>query len=260
MYNLRSSLSTLSWSSLQALRLAAARAARNNSSGCSEIRVLLKGMYSIAEPIRLTAADSGTEATPVVWTSAAGGRATVSGGAVVRGWQKLAGKAGVWSAPLPAGVAQPHQLFVGGSRRIRARAPNNGLFFAIEKVMGNANESDGIVLANGTTPPVADPAGVETVVYSTYFAQRYPVASVGTDRTVRFPSPVSPPRYAIYSGKHGKLSRAYLENAFEFLDAPGEWYANASHIFYFAQPGEGARACGTDRSAAGALQSGQIVQ
>ncbi len=195
------------------------------------------------QPVVFTVADSGTASTPVVWRSANGSRATISGGAVVRKWEKLQGKPGVWVAPLPAGVTKAHQLFVGRHRRSRARSPNDGQFFAIEKVMGDANQSDGIVLANGTVPTLTDAMNVEAVVYSTYIAQRYPVASVdGTSRAVQFSAPVSPPpKYAIYSGKHGKQSRTYLENSFEFLDAPGEWFANSSHVFYYAIKGEEAK-------------------
>ena len=92
----------------------------------------------------------------------------------------------------------------------------------------------------GTLAPVADTRDVEAVVYSSYFAQRYAVGSVdATNRSVRFLNPVSPPpNRPIYAGKHGKQSRVYLENALEFLDTPGEWFANSNHVFYYPHPDE----------------------
>ena len=74
---------------------AAARAALNNTSGCSEFHVYLQGTYTISQPVVFTAADSGTETTPVVWRSTEVARATVSGGAVVEGWQRLPGVTGI---------------------------------------------------------------------------------------------------------------------------------------------------------------------
>ena len=197
------------------------RAVLASSANCAKVRVRLsRGVYQIVEPLRFNAADSGTAATPVVWSAAAG--ALVSGGTVVTGWRKV-GQGPLWQATLP-GAGRPHQLFVGGERRVRARTPNAGQYFAIASMLGNASESDGVVFANGSLAAVADTAGVEAVVYASYFTQRYPVAALSNTTagpTVTFPAAVPTPKYAIYKGKHGSQSRAYLENAFEFLDAPG---------------------------------------
>jgi hypothetical protein len=207
---------------------------------CSEVRAVLHGVHELQAALLFTAADSGTEAMPVVWSGSA--HAVVSGGATVHGWERAA-SGPTWSAPLRDGV-QPHQLWVGGARQTRARAPNAGRFFSIASILGNATLSSGLVLAT-RLPKLASTADVEAVVFSSYFTQRYGVGGLSNESggtSLRFPTPIAPPKYATYKPKHGPArSRVYLENAIEFLDSPGEWcVVNSSagrRLVYYPPPG-----------------------
>ena len=212
----------------------------HGTAECPEVRVVLHGVHELQSALLFTAADSGTEAMPVVWSGSA--HAVVSGGAVVRGWARAA-SGPTWSAPLPGGV-QPHQLWAGGARQTRARAPNAGRFFSIASILGNATLSPGLVLA-ARLPKLASTADVEAVVFSSYFTQRYGVGGLSNESSgtsLRFPTSIAPPKYATYKPKHGlELSRVYLENAIEFLDSPGEWcVVNSSagrRLVYYPPPG-----------------------
>jgi hypothetical protein len=78
-------------------------------------------------PLVFTAPDSGTAGAPVVWRSAPGEIAVLSGGRVITGWQL--GNDGAWFVDLPevkAGRWYFRQLFINGRRAIRARTPNDG--------------------------------------------------------------------------------------------------------------------------------------
>ncbi|MGX7671184.1 Ig-like domain-containing protein [Plantactinospora sp. DSM 117369] len=84
--------------------------------------VLRGGTYYLPEPLVLTPEDSGTAECPIVWRSAPGERAVISGGRPITGrWTR--GADGVWSTRL----ATPwsfRTLFVNGRRETLARFPN----------------------------------------------------------------------------------------------------------------------------------------
>jgi hypothetical protein len=122
-------------------------------SQCAALQVVVQGVQELRDPLVFTAADSGTDRMPVVWTSPASARATLSGGVTVQGWYRIGGGP-TWTAHLPDSF-HPHQLFVGGRRAPRARTPNVGTFFAISRILGNSTASTGVVFSNGTAPAVA---------------------------------------------------------------------------------------------------------
>ena len=204
-----------------------------NHTECPEVRVALDGLHALRAAMTFTTADSGTSETPVVWTTSAGSQATISGGRTITGWTRR-GTGPIWSAQLPDDVDTPHQLFVAGVRQVRARSPDAGRFFTIESVVGNNTASSSLILGGGSAPSVESTEGVEAVVFASYFAQRYSVGSLrntsnGGGISLSFPEPILPPKYPIYKAKRGvNHSRAYLENAPEFLDAPGEWVVNVA--------------------------------
>lgn len=105
------------------------------------------GLYRCAETLALTAADSGSEAAPVLWQAAPGERVRLLGGALLTGWAAVtdaavlarldpAARAAVLQVSLKAlgiadlGAVQPGpngaQLFCGGRYMTLARYPNEG--------------------------------------------------------------------------------------------------------------------------------------
>ena len=83
------------------------------------------GTYYLDAPLQLTPQDSGTADCPVIWRAAEGEKVLLSGGVRIAGkWQQ--GERGIWSVDLPS-VKEGwnfRQLFVNGTRAIRARFPN----------------------------------------------------------------------------------------------------------------------------------------
>ncbi|MBT3375702.1 MAG: hypothetical protein HN742_43575 [Lentisphaerae bacterium] len=87
--------------------------------------VLREGTYFLTEPLHLTAEDSGTAASPVVFRSYPGEIPIISGGRRVTGWQDRGG--GLWAAPAgDVDLAREgfRQLRVNSTMRRLARHPN----------------------------------------------------------------------------------------------------------------------------------------
>ena len=107
-----------------------------NTDNNGPIHIVLRGgIYQVADALRLSAADSGTENVPLVFEAASDEAPILSGGVEIGGW-KLAGdvaglppvaRGKIWVADLPkinGHFFEFRQLWVNNSKTIRAREPN----------------------------------------------------------------------------------------------------------------------------------------
>lgn len=209
------------------------------------VTVLLRGgTYSMDQPLAFGPLDSGSEVAPVTYTAYPGERPVLHGGRRVAGWRKEAN--GLWSAPLP--VQEPNwrfrQLYVNGERRPRARMPNEG-FFRVAGFPDGGREvhyhtdcqrfefKPGDLDANW-----ARLRDVEVIVYHFWTDSHLPIQSIDTRSNI-----------VTFKHKAGKVftddftaggARYIVENVFEGLDQPGEWYLNreTGRVYYLPKPGE----------------------
>lgn len=203
-----------------------------------EIR-LRGGTHFLEEPLRLGPEDSGT-------TLAAhpGERPVCSGGRRISGWRAATvhGRA-AWAAAVPEGWTF-HALFVNGERRFRPRLPKAG-FHRIAALPGVTGETpwqegqDRFGFAPGDIrADWRNLADVEAVVLHFWVDSHLPVAAVdAADGVVRF-SRTSIFRLTDDFRQGG--ARYYLDNVFEALTEPGEWYLDhPTHtLYYLPLPGE----------------------
>ena len=211
------------------------------------VTVLLRGgVYPQTEPLVFTAADSGTKECPITYQAHPGERPVISGGDVIRGWQpddspqsrtRCGGK--LWRAAVPAAKAggkwRFNQLFVNGGRRTRARVPNKGSFLRTAGPVskGNAHE---FYFHEGDVKAWGDLREVIFVVYHSWETSIHHVRSVDTAACLvelHEPAPWA-------MGTWERQQRYYVENVFEELDEPGEWYLNrdTGTLYYYPLPGE----------------------
>jgi len=191
------------------------------------------GVYRLAEPLVLGPEDSGTGAHAVVWSAAPGEKPVISGGRPVTGWKKAEG--GLWTAEV-AGTFR--QLFVGGERRPRARAPDEGYFRIVK---AGADDRTRFTFAPGNIRPWKRLNDVEVVFLHDWSISRIAIDSVNeAENVVTFRHPIG------CDAKHYRISgfektpRYFVENALELLDRPGEWYLDrgAGRLYYRPLPGE----------------------
>lgn len=229
-----------------------------NQNMTGDIRVeLANGVYRLAAPMALTASDSGTGGHNVVWAAASGARPVISGGIPVTGWTRTNATRNIWSATVPAGT-NTRQLYVNGVRAVRARGAAPVTLTWTET---GYTASGG---AMSTWRNKGDLEFVYTKGLGAWTEIRCSVGRISSNGTISMGQPCwnnsnqrhiktdwSPPRTANLVGP-GRLGNpgpepggagippTYVENAFELLDSPGEWYLDrpANTVHYIPRAGE----------------------
>lgn len=210
--------------------------------------VLHDGVIPLAEPLVLTAADSGKDQSPLIFEAAAGARPVVSGGRRITGWRVRDGR---WEKDLPevkAGHWNFIDLFVGGERRPRPRLPRNGWFHVAGALPPSGK---GLGVTDPSVPTGDDQfrfaaadirqdwhalSDVEVLVSHTWRLHRMRIAEVTGD-TVRFTAPTGEEHV---SGKMPAGAAYIVENVREAMTEPGDWYLDrvSGVLTYLPRPGE----------------------
>lgn len=198
------------------------------------------GTYELAAPLRFDAADSGEHGFAVVYRAAPGADVVLSGGRRVTGWKRE--RDDTWCAEVGRDT-DFRQLWIDGRRATRARTPNVGRMFTLAA----EKQIDGFDLPREQLAGVdLRPAEVEISVLIAWMHKRLRIARLadtsdaGTVRAVVEPAEwdgiTKQPQ-----GDRVYLGRSYwLENAREFLDAPGEFHLDRTGgvLRYRPRPGE----------------------
>jgi hypothetical protein len=226
------------------------RRLRTSGGPAEPITIYLRGgLYLLREPLVFTPEDSGTAGAPVTYAAYPGERPVISGGRPVKGWAP--GAKGVWTTTLDdvrAGRWYFNQIFVNGELRHRARIPNEG--FLRVKGMPEGTPKTGDILKPCRTfefapgdlnPNWRNLKDVEVIVYHFWTDHHLPIQSIDAARNmVTF----SKPSDMVFSDDvSGNGARYIVENVYEGLDAPGEWYLDRTTgvLSYIPMPGEDMR-------------------
>ena len=202
------------------------------------------GVYRFTETLRITPDDP----SPLTFTAYRNERPVIDGSFLIADWKivKLNGRP-AWVADLPdvAGGKQTFRsLFVNGTRAARPRLPREGLFRV-------AGLPDTKLPANWETPGgtqrfLASPndirffrnlADVDIVALHYWVEERSPIAAFDpVSHIVTLGRPTRPPLI----GADSKLADYYLDNVFEALSEPGQWYLDrpAGKLYYLPRPGQ----------------------
>ena len=181
----------------------------------------------------------------MVYAAAAGEKVILSGGRRLEGgrWGEVNGRK-AWVVDIPevkAGSWRFRQLFVNGERRPRTRLPKQGEY-RIESLPGYTGDflrspTKQFVYAPGNiVPGWRNLRDVEVVGITRWLDNRLPIESVDAQtRTVTFDRPSL---FALLSGD--KPGPYWVENVFEALDTPGQWYLDRPRgaLYYLPRPGE----------------------
>ncbi len=206
------------------------------------------GRYPIARPLTFGPDDSG----PITYAAYPGERPVLDGGTRIDGWRtETIGSTAVWVTDVPevaAGTWYFHQLWVDGARRRRARLPKDG-FYWMEGVPGMTFAEGRFVdqLFAGASSFVSAPGDiqswrnlgdVEVLAPHYWIEERMPIASF--DEQTRTVTSSRRSMFALRDDVAARYARYYVENVFEGLSAPGEWYLDrpAGRLYYVPMPGE----------------------
>ena len=219
------------------------------------------GRYPVAAPVVFMPDDSA----PVTYAAYPAEQPILDGGKRITGWRVESsplpngkGSSVRWVADIPEvaeGKWQFRQLFVNGQRRSRARLPKitpgtdgRDDFYRMEAVPNiHFDATSTVDLFQGYDRFTAAPGqfdswqhlnDVEVVVLHYWIEERMPVASY--DPHTR---QVVSTRYSMFALKDdfvARYAKYYVDNVFEALTEPGEWYLdrNAGKLYYIPMPGE----------------------
>ncbi len=233
------------------------REKNNNSAG--DITVYLDpGVYRLTKPLQLTQEDSGVDGHDVIYTAAPGKLAIISGALQITGWKLVDASRNLWSAQVPDDLKNTRQLYVDGVRALRTcgRLPvklneTRTGYTADSPAMADwRNPSDIEFVYTGGNALWSEPSeGL-----GAWTEPRCPVASIhGTEITMAQPCWNNSTRRVMLPESSGFNRTAnlvgpahfgrqpyYVENAYELLGKPGQWYLDrpAKTIYYVPRPGE----------------------
>ncbi len=206
--------------------LAAARDAARKLAGKEAVTVsLADGLYYLPETLVFTPADSGSEKFPVIYQAVNEGKAVLSGGLkLVLKWETHGD--GIFKATTPPGLAID-QLFIDGGRQRMARYPN----FDPQKTTAAYQGFSADAFSNERAAKWADPAGgyIHAMHVQRWGGYHYRITGKNPDGSVAYEGGWQNNRQM---GMHNEFRM--VENIFEELDAPGEWFHNGkTNTLYF---------------------------
>lgn len=200
------------------------------SAGREAVTVSLReGVYYLPETLVFEAADSGRQAAPVVYRAHGNEQVVISGGVKLDGLKWEPYKDGILQTKPPEGFATD-QLFVNGQRQILARYPN---FNPNERIL-NGYAAD--AFSPGRAERWKDPTGgfVHAIHSAEWGGMHYRITGKDANNKVTLEGGWQNNRPM---GMHGKFR--FVENIFEELDAPGEWFLDRKTRTLYFYPPEG---------------------
>ena len=203
------------------------------------------GIYLLKEPITLEAQDSGEVTKRITYRAYPGETPVFSGGVALGPWRQ---EGDAWVADLSSLEVKDwtfSSIFVNGQRRGRARTPNQGYFHTAGQAPATMNPDTGdkVTTSNigfkyeGTDiKRWADMERAQVIVLHGWEMSQHRIASLDEDSRVVMFSNASVWPFESW----GPRQRYYIENVFEAMDAPGEWYYNrdTQALYYKPMPGE----------------------
>ena len=185
------------------------------------------GTYYLPAPLVFTAQDSGTKDAPVVFQNYQNEKPVISGGIKLDNldWQPFTN--GILQTKVPADL-QTEEIFINGERQILARYPN----FDPKAKYFDGFAADAI--SKERAARWANPVGG-------YYHAMHP--AFWGDFTWRITGKNTNGEPTLEGGWQNNRGAAahrdvrFVENLFEELDAPGEWFLDAkTHTLYFQPP------------------------
>ena len=212
--------------------LSAAQTAARKQAGKEPVNVIIHdGTHYLADALVLRAADSGTAAAPVMYRALNEGKAVISGGMKLDlKWRPY--RDGIMQAATPHSAIRDRQsmdqLFVNGERRPMARYPN----YDADARPYNGAAAD--AFSKERAAGWADPTGgyIHAMHRAHWGGYHYRITGKKPDHTVTYEGGWQNNRQM---GMH--KSHRFVENIFEELDAPGEWFHDAKkQVLYYLPP------------------------
>ncbi|HEY0308102.1 MAG TPA: PDZ domain-containing protein [Acidobacteriaceae bacterium] len=205
--------------------LALARERRHKTHG-TVIILLRSGVYELAQPLRITHEDADTPKAPLRIAAYANEEVVLSGGTrLTLAWKPY--RNGIYQAIVPRGT-KTDQLFVNGRRQTLARYPN----FDPSARYLNGTAADAI--SKERAQRWSNPKGgyIHALQQSLWGSLHYEIAGKDASGAIQYEG-----GWQIDRDQPMHKEYRFVENIFEELDEPGEWFLNENtSTLYFYPP------------------------
>ncbi|WP_327043614.1 ricin-type beta-trefoil lectin domain protein [Microbispora sp. NBC_01189] len=220
-----------------------------NANMTGDIYVYLRGgTYSVSSTIDFTPADSGTNGYRVVYAAYQNETPVLTGGVQVTGWTQHSGN--IWKAPLNRSN-KLRALYVNDKRAFMASKTMNsaGCYGTYTITAGQASwawesgsQCAGAKYSLNDFPAVAtnqDDIEIETATtWTTAIVGVRQVTTEGSNRIALFQQPGAAIAQGAFNGNAQVGGSHKVMNAYEFLDAPGEFFFDkTSRTLYYYKSG-----------------------
>jgi len=206
--------------------LGAARDATRKMAGKESVTIVMAdGIHYLPETLVFRPEDSGTKEHPVLWRAANEGKTVLSGGRKLKlEWKPW--RDGIFMAATPAGMTID-QLFINGTRQHMARYPDYNPELKTAAYQGFAADAT----SNERAARWANPTGgyIHAMHKQRWGGYHYRITGKNPDGSLAYEG-------GWQNNRQMGMHRAFrmVENIFEELDAPGEWFHNAqTNTLYF---------------------------
>jgi hypothetical protein len=211
----------------------------NSNKGVCSINVNIKGgTYRLSGPLVFSSQDSGANGAEITYKAASGETPVISGSVQVSGWTLYDPVRGIWQAQTSVNTSTtPRQLYVNGVRATRARTVDFPNYYTPTATGYSYSYVSG---TDPQIPPVwENPTAVEAVTATQWKMMRCPVAQIKGASAVVMKEPCWT-NVNVYPEPWNFQLLSWWENAYEFLDEPGEWYLNpvTKILYYIPYAGE----------------------
>jgi len=188
---------------------------------------LYGGFYALDSTFTLDVRDGGRPGIRMVYEAGSGEQPVLSGGKFITGWTLFDAGRNIWRASIPAGM-RTRQLYVNDIRAVRARGPTNPA--------GWVKTAAGFTAPDGVVASYRNLTEVELVSFREWKGFRCPIGSANVRNIT-----VATPCWTNAQLHTGFTLDAvtWVENAYELLDAEGEWYLDDPLDFLYYKPRAG---------------------
>jgi len=196
-----------------------------NATMSADINVYLRGgTHTLENTFLLAPQDSGMNGFNIIYRNYPGEAPVLSGGRQITGWVQEGDR---WKASV--GNLETRQLYINGIKAVRARS-SGGL-------PGGTKTTTGYTTSDTNMQNWGNPRDIEFVDQTEAKLFRCPVDSI-IGKNIIMQNPCWSDSQLDTGNPMGLPD--WMENAYELLDSPGEWYLNktTSLLYYIPRSGE----------------------
>jgi len=209
----------------------------DKTRGGDIIVYLREGDYIQENTLVFDENDGGSKNCQVVYKNYKDEVPVISGGKKITGWKLYDKSKNIYRAPVK--TLEFRQLYVNGSRAVRARQPNLGESYCqiVKWDKDTLNKKLDIIINKAEISGWKNLSKVEIITLNSFTTNHLRLSSFTSDDKYAYVKIQDAEGKILFKvAKNFWKLPYFFENAYEFVDTEGEWYLNVSEGFVYYKP------------------------